>query len=232
MVGEVPCDLRHPGFMRLTRDAGDLHGARLQLHDKEDDVPDQPAQGQYLDGEKVRRRQTVPMSRQEGLPRCLRTALWRGHDAVVLEDRFDRVSGDVVTEVLEPAADTRVAPRRVLLRHADDKRGDVRLRARTAGTSLLRAVVLVGDQKPVPAQDRVRCHDAGDVRETLPSEGLPFHGESPPLIVGEANASRAVCRAEDPVLLQQVLDDVLLLSIDPAGEQQEQEGERGWQPIH
>ncbi len=99
-VGEVPCDLRHPGFVRLTRDAGDLHGARLQLHDKEDDVPDQPAQGQYLDGEKVRRRQTVPMSRQEGLPRCLRAALRRGLDAVVLEDRFDRVPGDVVTEVL------------------------------------------------------------------------------------------------------------------------------------
>ena len=100
------------------------------------------------------------------------------------------------------------------------------------GPSLLRAVVLVGDQEPVPAQDRIRCHDAGDVRETLPSEGLPFHGESAPLVVGEANASRAVCRAEDPVLLQQVLDDVLLLSIDPAGEQQEQEGERGRQPIH
>jgi hypothetical protein len=44
--------------------------------------------------------------------------------------------------------------------------------------------------------------------------------------------SRTVCRAENPVLLQEVLDDVLVLSIDPAGEHQEQEGERGRQPIH
>jgi hypothetical protein len=36
-----------------------------------------------------------------------------------------------------------------------------------------------------------------------------------------------VCSAEDSVLLQQVLDDVLLLSIDPAGEQQEHEGDGG-----
>ena len=125
---------------------------------------------------------------------------------------------DVVTDVLEPAADARVAPRRVLLRHADDERRDVRLRARATGTSLLRAVVLVGDQEPVPAQDRIGCHDAGDVGETPPAEGLPFHGEPASLVVGEANALGAVCRAEDPVLLQQVLDDVLLLSIDPAGE--------------
>ena len=95
-----------------------------------------------------------------------------------------------------------------------------------------RTVVLVGDQEPVPAQDRIRCHNAGDIRETLLTEGLPFHGESTPLIVSEANGPRAVYRAEDPVLLEQVLDEVLRLSIDPAGEQQEQEGEWGRQPIH
>ena len=68
----------------------------------------------------------------------------------------------------------------------------------------------------VPAQDGIGCHDAGDLRETLPPEGLPFYGEPAPLVVGEANALGAVCRTEDPVLLPQVLDDVLLLSIDPA----------------
>ena len=97
---------------------------------------------------------------------------------------------------------------------------------------LLRAIVLVGDQEPIPAQDGIRCHDTGDLSETTSSEDLAFHGQSALLVVGEANASRAVCRAQDPVLLQQVLDDVLLLSIDPAGEEQEEEGERGRQSIH
>ena len=77
-VGEVSSYLRHPGFMRLTRDAGDLHGARLQLHDKEDDVLHQPAQGQCLDGEEVRGRQTVPMRRQKCLPGRLCAALRGG----------------------------------------------------------------------------------------------------------------------------------------------------------
>ena len=42
-VGQVPCDLRHPRFVRLTRDPGDLHRAGLELHDEEDDVADQAA---------------------------------------------------------------------------------------------------------------------------------------------------------------------------------------------
>jgi len=49
--GQVPSDLRHPDLVRLTRDPGDLHGARLQLHDEEHDVADQAAQGEDFDGE-------------------------------------------------------------------------------------------------------------------------------------------------------------------------------------
>ena len=60
-VGQVPRDLRHPGLVRLTRDAGDLHGAGLEFHDEEDDVADQTAQGQHLDGEEVGCREGVPM---------------------------------------------------------------------------------------------------------------------------------------------------------------------------
>ena len=36
----------------------------------------------------------------------------------------------------------------------------------------------------------------------------------------------------DPVLLEQVVNDRLLLSIDPTGEQQQEEGERRRQRIH
>jgi hypothetical protein len=59
------------------------------------------------------------------------------------------------------------------------------------------------------------------------AQGFAFDGQAASVVVGEANPLGTVCRAEDPVLLQQILDDVLLLSIDPAGDQQEQEGERG-----
>ena len=84
------------------------------------------------------------------------------------------------------------------------------------GRRFCRAVVLLGDQPAVPAQDRIGCHDAGDVGEAPSAEGLAFHGQTASLIVGEANPLGTVRRTEDPVLLAQVLNDGLLLSIDPA----------------
>ena len=71
------------------------------------------------------------------------------------------------------------------------------------------------------SEDSIGCHDTGDVGETPPAEGLPFHREPPTLIVREADAFGTVCRARDSVLLEQVLNNVLLLSIAPTGEEQE-----------
>ena len=89
-----------------------------------------------------------------------------------------------------------------------------------------------GDESPVPTQDGVRCHDAGDSREVTTAEDVAFHGETASLVVGQAQSSRTVHRAEDTVLLEQVVNDRLLVSIDPAREQQEEEGERGRQRVH
>ena len=64
------------------------------------------------------------------------------------------------------------------------------------------------------------------------AEDLAFHGQAPSLIVGEAQSSGTVRRAEDTVLLEQVGDDRLQLPVDPAGEQKEEEGEPGGQRVH
>ncbi len=42
---EISSDLRHPGLVRLTRDPGNRDTAGLQLHDEEDDVANEAAQG-------------------------------------------------------------------------------------------------------------------------------------------------------------------------------------------
>jgi hypothetical protein len=55
---------------------------------------------------------------------------------------------------------------------------------------------------------------------------LAFHGQAASLIVGEAQSSGLPRRPEDPILLEQVVNDRLLRSIDPTGEQQKEEGER------
>ena len=172
------------------------------------------------------------MSSQARLPGCCPTALRCGRDAVVPEDRFDRVACNVMAETLQPAADACVAPGRVLGRHTDHERGDVRLGARATGASHLRAVVLLGDEPPIPMEDGVGGHDSGDVCEAAPAEDLAFHGQAAPLVIGEAKPSGTVRGAEDTVLLEQVVNDRLLIPVDPAGEEKQEEGERRRQRAH
>ena len=68
----------------------------------------------------------------------------------------------------------------------------------------------------VPTQDSVRCHDARDSREVTPAEDVAFHGETASLVVGQAQSSGTVQRAENAILLEQVVNDGLLVSIDPS----------------
>ena len=65
-------------------------------------------------------------------------------------------------------------------------------------------------KSPVPPQDGVGCHDAGDGREVTPAEDVAFHGETASLVVAQAQLSGTVHCAEDPILLEQVVNDRLL----------------------
>ena len=172
------------------------------------------------------------MRGEERLPGRLRAALRCRLNAVILEDRFDRVACDVVAEALQPAANARVAPGRIFDGHANDDRGDIRRRGRATGSPFLCTVVLRGDQSPIPPQDGVGCHDTSDGRELPTAEDLALYGQPTSLVIREAETSGTVCGAEDAILLQQVVNDRLLLPIDPAGEQQDEEGERGRQRVH
>ena len=90
----------------------------------------------------------------------LRAGLRCGFDAMVVEDRFDRVARHGVAEPLQPPADAGVAPGRVLVRHAYDERGDVRLGARATRATRearLRAVVLRGDDGSRTKFSRAQC---------------------------------------------------------------------------
>ena len=137
-----------------------------------------------------------------------------------------------MTETLEPTADARIAPSRVLRRHADHQRGEIRLGARATTASCLRAIVFLGHQRPIPAQDGVRCDDTRDGRQSAPAKNLAFHGQAAALVVGDVEPSRSVHGAEDSVLLEQVVNNCLLLSVDPAGDEENNEHERSRQRVH
>jgi hypothetical protein len=90
---------------------------------------------------------------------------------------------------------------------------------------VLRAVVLLGDQPTVPAEDRIRCDDPSDLLEDLPSEHFAFHSQAAALVVVQANPAPSELFAENAVLFLEVVDHMLLSAVDPAGEHQEEEVE-------
>jgi hypothetical protein len=61
-VREVSGYLGHPLRVRLTRDAGDLDGASLELHNEEDNEAGHAVPDQHFDGEEVRGRQGIARS--------------------------------------------------------------------------------------------------------------------------------------------------------------------------
>jgi len=123
-------------------------------------------------------------------------------------------------------ADPGVAPACVLYRHPDHEVFDLLVLPRSPWPPLLAAVVLPGDQAPVPAQNRVRCDQAAQLLEGLPAEFASLHRESPALVLGEADALAAEQLPQDFVLLPEVVNGLLLLAVEPAGQRRDEEMER------
>ena len=64
----------------------------------------------------------------------------------------------------------------------------------------------------MPTQNRVRCHDRFEFSQYSPSERMALRGQSPPLIIAEAQAFVSVQLAEHSVLFLQVgMDGSVLL---------------------
>ena len=51
-------------------------------------------------------------------------------------------------------------------------------------------------------------------------------GKAPPLVVGQSDALAAELSLENTVLLDEVIDDVLLMPVDPASERDQKERPR------
>src|SRR5262249_40614429 len=97
----------------------------------------------------------------------------RSWNTVTPKHVCDSLVRDVVAEICESAGDPIVAPRPVLLGHADDQGLDLRadLWPSRRGAHL-GSIELAGDQTTVPAENRLRLGDTGDIGEQLPAE--PF----------------------------------------------------------
>ena len=74
----------------------------------------------------------------------------------------------------------------------------------------------------MPAQNRVGRHDGRDLPQDPPAESATLRREASALVIGQPGAAPLQLVLEDPVLLDQVLDDVLLVAVDPSRQGDEQ----------
>ena len=76
--------------------------------------------------------------------------------------------------------------------------------------------MLESDELAMPAEDGVWPKDGGDLEEAFSADSLALDCEPTALIVGESRALAIVKLKENSVLLDQEIDDISLLSIEPA----------------
>ena len=127
-----------------------------------------------------------------------------------------------MVELLELTLDLAVAPARVVSGHANDQCAN---RNHDAGPadSIVGVRPLGGDQLAVPPHDCVGRYDRRDAAEQAATEHLALCREPAPLVIGQTKALATELFLEDPVLLDQVVDGLGLVAVDPAGEGGEKE---------
>ena len=103
-------------------------------------------------------------------------------------------------DVLQRALDTRVAPRRILLRHSHDQPPDLDQHAATAEPAA-GVRPFPGDELSMAAQNRVGRDDRGDLMEAAAAQPVAVHSQPTAFLIGQADPAVQV-RAEDTVFLR------------------------------
>src|SRR5262245_9187276 len=119
--GHIARRLHHPRLVGMRRYTSHMDLPTPKVNEKQDVVRDQPAQGPDLGGEEIRRHEDVHMGADELFPRGSALALWRWRDAMALEDIAHSLVTDDQTEVSEGSDNPVIAPRTILLGHADNQ---------------------------------------------------------------------------------------------------------------
>lgn len=100
------------------------------------------------------------------------------------------------------------------------------IRPWSAGPAAGGAIVLPGDQLPVPGQESLRGDDRCHRHQSAVAERLCFDGHSTALVVRKPESTTAELLTQDLVLLAEVVDCLLLLLIHPARDRDQHEPER------
>jgi len=144
-IGNIPADLEHPQPVCLRPAADDLHLSRRQLNEKQHDETLQTSPGPYFHGEEICGHNQFLVPAQELLPGRLSAPLRCRLDPVPLQNLGDRAAGYLMPQVGQCALDPMIAPIPVLFGHSNHQSLDLACSARSPGSVLSTAVVLLGN---------------------------------------------------------------------------------------
>ena len=114
-----------------------------------------------------------------------------------------------MAKISQRALDAVVTPGWVLTGHAQYEFNNLVWSGRPPDLVASPTLVPFGShQFPMPAQDRIRSYDSGNLLQHLPAEDLAFDRQTAPLVIVEQDAFLAELFFEDLVLSTQVLDGV------------------------
>ena len=211
-MAEAPCD------------SCNVDSSSPKFHEEEHVVGDEPRRPGHFDGEEIGGDKRFPVGFQEGAPWRPLASLVGRLDAVFLEDVRDRTSRNLVAEMRQGTFDPRVAPARIGSSHAEHEVRDVGLDSRSPGFLPPGAIVpLARDEFSVPGHDGVRRDHGRDFLQHAATQRLSLDGEPTSFVIGETKTFAAELAFQDAVLLDEVVDDVLLMPVDPSGDGNEEE---------
>src|SRR5688572_17400798 len=129
-------------------------------------------------------------------------------------------------DILKRALNSRVAPGRILLGHPHHEALNL---GEHAATARWRPDVrpFASDELPMPAQQRVRSDNRGDLAQPSTAYASRAGGESPSVIVGQLQAVAPQLATQEAVLFDQIAEHPVLLALQPPCENGEHQLEGG-----
>ena len=212
-LGQVACDLFHPGAVWIDANARDVDFASFKFDDEEHHVPHGPKDAKCLGGEEIACVQGLPMGVHQLLPSTLLLSLWGGDDACFIEDIGNGTAADVdAKSKIDGISDLCVSPAEIVFGYGQHEPARLFRLARTPWLSArLRAVVLLRIDVAKPGENYPWPNDLTALLALFGRELLASDGEAPPLAVCEIDAALAGHSLED--LLEN--ENFLCLVVEP-----------------
>ena len=129
-------------------------------------------------------------------------------------------------EIGQSTPDTFVTPVSVFLGHPEDKSFELGVRSWSARLAMSTPVVFIGDQLSMPCKQRLRRDDVRDLSQSTSAQFFRADGKPSPLIVGKVESPVTDLVTKDAILFSEVVDNDLLMLIEPASEAGKKERKR------